>query len=116
MNELKQISDLILTTSPSVVFTAIMVFMGYGLKKAPIVKDWWIPFILPLVGAIFFPFVAEWSPRVAAAKHPYMQLALYGAALGAIGVWGNQAYRQFLGRNEPTDKEPQNKPIEPPKT
>lgn len=98
MEELTKQVNGILSASPAVVLSGILVCMGYWLKKVPWLKDWIIPFILPLLGAIFYPFIAEATPKLMTAKFPFMQNVVYGAGMGAAAVWMNQIYRQFVGR------------------
>ena len=93
----KQVAGL-LSASPAVMLVLVLNFVGFAVKRIPKIPNWLIPILLPVVGAILFPFVGERTAAIQAAHFPGAQLALYGAGLGCAAVGLHQAMRQWLGR------------------
>jgi hypothetical protein len=105
----------ITNAAPSVILVLTLNGFGLAIKKVPYVPDWLIPLILPVAGALIYPFVGEYSPVVLKAQIPTLLMGLYGFGLGWVAVGANQFWRQMIGRflnghatlpsssNDPTD-------------
>jgi hypothetical protein len=86
--------------APPLVLSFVLNGFGYFLKQTPYSKDWAIPFILMILGAIIYPFVAELDKMQFNVKSITVFNALIGAGIGALAVGLNQAFKQFTKRNE----------------
>lgn len=84
MNEL-------LDVSPPILLATVLNVVGYWLKKSPI-KDWYIPFILVLLGMVAYPFICDPGLRIG-------KMVVQGAGIGGLAVFFNQGFRQFMARN-----------------
>ena len=91
--------DQITQLSPPVALAAALWFLGAFLKRSP-VPDWLIPFLLPLVGAIAFPFIADTSEVNFNVRSPAMFHAILGFCIGGAAVAMNEAGKQFLNRKD----------------
>ena len=86
--------------SPPMALAVALWFFGYGLKRSPM-PDWLIPFVLPVVGAALFPFVAETASVSYSVKSPALFNAIIGFCIGGAAVAMNEAAKQFLSRKDP---------------
>lgn len=91
--------DQITQLSPPVALAAALWFLGAFLKRSP-VPDWLIPFLLPLVGAIAFPFIADTSEVNFNVRSLAMFHAILGFCIGGASVAMNEAGKQFLNRKD----------------
>jgi hypothetical protein len=97
MNELTDI----LQASPPIALAIALNLLGLAWKKMP-VANWMIPIVLPLIGAVVFPFIAERGKINFECQNPAILLGVYGFAIGAASVGLNQMLRQFIGRKNGT--------------
>ena len=88
----------ILDASPAVVLMVVLNFIGFAVKRIPAIPNWLIPFILPVLGGLAYPYVGEFSPAIKLAKHPAALMVLYGVGIGCAAVGVNQALKQYAGR------------------
>lgn len=99
MNELTEL----LQSSPPIALALALNAVGLALKRSPI-ACWLIPFILPILGAAAYPFIAEPGKVNFECRNPDLLLAIYGFVIGSGSVGINQMLRQFLDRrNEDGD-------------
>ena len=91
--------DQITQLSPPVALAAALWFLGAFLKRSP-VPDWLIPFLLPLVGAIAFPLIADVSEVNFNVKSPAAFQAVIGFCIGGASVAMNEAGKQFVNRKD----------------
>lgn len=91
--------DQITQLSPPVALAAALWVLGVGLKRSP-VPDWLIPFLLPIAGAIAFPFIADTSEVNFNVKSPAMFHAVIGFCIGGASVAMNEAAKQFTNRKD----------------
>lgn len=86
--------------SPPVLLMLFLNLVGYGLSKAPVLDNKWIPLILPILGGIVYPFIGTIE---ASQRHPTVHLAIIGCIIGGAAVGTNQLFRQLKGdSNQPT--------------
>lgn len=84
--------------SPPIALALALNLLGMALKRSPM-PSWGIPTVLPLLGGVAYPFIAETGKVSFECRNPDVLLAIYGVVIGAGAVGLNQAVRQFLGRN-----------------
>lgn len=94
--DLSQITQL----SPPMALAVALWFVGVGLKRSPM-PDWLIPFVLPALGAIAFPLIADTSEVNFNVKSPAAFHAVIGFCIGGASVAMNEAGKQFLNRDKP---------------
>jgi hypothetical protein len=94
----------IVNVAPPLALFAVLYAAGMILKAVPHIPNWIIPCVLPVLGAVIYPYVGEYSEVVKAARVPWAMMALYGFGIGWATTGANQALSQFKGRNE-TEKE-----------
>ena len=87
----------ILQASPPLALAVALNVVGEALKRSP-VPNWMLPLILPLLGALAYPFIAEAGKVNYEVARPDVLLGIYGFCIGAASVGLNQMFRQFLGR------------------
>lgn len=87
----------LLQASPPIALAIALNFLGLALKKSPL-ANWMIPLVLPIAGAVVYPFIAEPAKINFECKNPMLLMGVYGFAIGAGSVGINQMLRQFLGR------------------
>ena len=85
--------------SPPALLAVALYGLGFVLKKSPM-PDWLIPFVLPCVGAIVFPFIADTSEVNFNVKSPAAFHAVIGFCIGGASVAMNEAGKQFLNRKD----------------
>lgn len=85
--------------SPPALLAVALYGLGFVLKKSPM-PDWLIPFVLPCVGAIVFPFIADVSEVNFNVKSPAAFQAVIGFCIGGASVAMNEAGKQFLNRKD----------------
>lgn len=91
MNEITQMA-------PPVLLVTVLNGLGWCLKQSPI-KNWMIPMILPVAGAVIYPFIFESATVTIAVK------CMYGFGIGWTAVGANQFVRQVTdGRQEDSPK------------
>lgn len=96
--------DQITQLSPPVALAAALWVLGGVIKRSKI-PDEFIPSILPIVGAILFPFIADTSELNFNVKSPAIFHAIIGFFIGGSPVVIDQAIKQLS----------KNKSEEPPK-
>jgi hypothetical protein len=110
MIDLQSITSL----GPIPLLVAACNLIGLAVKKSPI-GDRWIPVLLPIVGAVCYPFIT--GEADANVRHPMLFNALLGAVIGGSSVGVNQMFRQFLGgngkENDTQHHEKPNPPVPP---
>lgn len=84
--------------SPHLMLVLFINFVLWGLKLAPGVPNWTLPFIAMSIGTILYPSVAEVGKMSYNVHSPQMFLHLFGAALGGMSVCLNQIFRQMMKR------------------
>lgn len=104
---MNEFTDL-LQSSPPVALALALNVVGLALKKAP-VPNWIIPLVLPVLGALLYPFIAEAGKVNFECRNPDVLLGVHGAMIGAGSVGINQMLRQFLGRKEAEEEQPKPK-------
>jgi hypothetical protein len=97
--DINPIVNSIINLAPPVALLVVLNVIGYAIKQTPL-PNWTIPFALPLIGAIVYPFIGEFSEFVKTARVPWMMMAVYGCGIGGAAVGANQALRQWLARKE----------------
>lgn len=93
MNELTEL----LQSSPPIALALALNAIGLALKKSPL-QSWLIPLLLPTIGAVAYPFIAEVGKVNFECRNPDLLLAIYGFVIGSGSVGLNQMLRQFLDR------------------
>lgn len=83
--------------SPPALLAVALYGLGFVLKKSPM-PDWLIPFVLPCVGAIVFPFISDTSSIGYAVKSPTTWSVISGFVIGMGSTWINEATKQFANR------------------
>jgi hypothetical protein len=63
--------------SPPALLAVALYGLGFVLKKSPM-PDWLIPFVLPCVGAVLFPFIADTASVSYTVKSPAACAGLSG--------------------------------------
>lgn len=101
MNEIENI----LKMSPPFLLALVLTGFGKVLKATPRIPDWSIPYILPIIGAVIYPWVADAAMLTAKVSHPTVLNALYGVGIGGWAVGLNQAFRQWPGRKATNEQE-----------
>lgn len=104
MNEL---TDLLQSSPPMALALALNV-VGLCLKKTP-APNWVIPLVLPVIGALVYPQIAEPGKVNFECRNPAVLLGIYGFVIGSGSVGLNQMVRQFLGRKDASEEKPTNK-------
>lgn len=101
MNELMNY----LQASPPLALALALNVVAEALKRTPL-PNWWIPILLPAIGAIAYPYIAEVGKLSYEVAKPNVLLALYGVLIGSGAVGFNQAVRQFVGRKSTDEAQP----------
>lgn len=94
--------DSLLDLSPPIALLAALTVLGYALKKSPI-QNWVIPLLLPAVGSVVYPFVAEIAEVSYTVRNPTVFNGIIGFLIGWASTGGNQAIRQFVWRDKKTN-------------
>lgn len=87
----------IATLSPPLLLALVLNGVGVFLKRSPI-NDWIIPFILILLGAIIYPFIADVAEVAQGTRNATAYRVVVGAAIGVISVGVHATLKQFMGR------------------
>lgn len=90
MNELLEVA-------PPVVLAVALNILGLVLKKSPI-ANWLIPILLPVTGAVVYPFIS--MPIHYQVPSPTVLMCVYGFIIGSGSVGLNQLFRQFTGASK----------------
>jgi hypothetical protein len=105
----------IINAAPPVILVISLNGLGWALRMTPKVPNWLIPLFLPVVGAVVWPQIGDYSPVILKAKMPWLLMSLYGFGLGWIAVGANQFVRQIMGHFWPeTPTTPPATPSTPP--
>lgn len=88
--------------SPPVALATALWVVGNALKRSR-VENWLIPFILPLLGALAYPFIADMSKVSYEVHSPMLFNALIGLAIGGTATAMDQAAWQWLSRTKNTE-------------
>jgi hypothetical protein len=83
--------------SPPALLAVALYGLGFVLKKSPM-PDWLIPFVLPCVGAVLFPFIADTASVSYTVKSPAAWSAIVGFVIGMGATGINEAVKQFTNR------------------
>lgn len=95
------INDLTQLSPPMALAIALWV-VGNAIKKSRI-ENWLIPFILPLLGALAFPFIADTAKVSYSVRSPMLFNALIGMAIGGAATAMDQAIWQWVSRTKNPD-------------
>ncbi len=88
--------------SPPVALAVLLWFTGIALKRSPW-QNWLIPFILPVLGAILYPAIAETAKVSYSVSSPVVWNAIIGAIIGYSATGFDQQIRQFVNRPKKFD-------------
>lgn len=83
--------------SPPVALAVALYFVGAAIKKSPW-SDWLIPFALPLLGAVLYPFIAETANVSYSVKNPTAFNAIIGVSIGGMSIALENMIYQWLNR------------------
>lgn len=78
----------ILNSSSPVLVAIVIMFIVWGLKKAPAFPGWLLPFAAMALGAVFYPMLEGWTQKT----------LIQGLCVGGLAVAFNQQFRQLLER------------------
>lgn len=95
------INDLV-HMSPPVALAAALWVVGTIIKRSRI-ENWLIPFILPLLGALTYPFIADTSKVSYEVHSPMLVNALIGVTIGWMATAADQTIWQFISRTKNPD-------------
>lgn len=85
---MEQELEKILNASSPVLVSVVVMFIVWGLKKAPFFANWLLPFAAMALGATFYPMLEGWTQKT----------ILQGTAVGGLAVCFNQQFKQLLAR------------------
>ena len=92
----------IVKLSPPLALALALNVVGMAIKQSKL-PDWTIVWILPALGAVFYPWIAVPSASLALVHHPTILNGIYGVLIGSASVGFNQLLRQtplFKGKND----------------
>lgn len=84
--------DQLLNLTPPWILGAVLLMVGFFLKKSP-VQNWLIPWLIGPLGAAVYPWIAVAGKE---GKNPFLLDTLYGAGIGLAVVGGHQAFKQLI--------------------
>lgn len=86
----------LLNIAPPAILMIVLNGIGFCLKKANFFPNRIIPIMLLLLGGASYPFVGEYSPRVAAARFPVALMVVYGIGIGLAAVGSFESAKTLL--------------------
>lgn len=95
------INDLTQLSPPMALAVALWV-VGNAISRSRI-ENWLIPFILPLLGALVYPLIADNSKMSYTVHSPMMVNALTGVAIGWTATALDQTIWQWISRTKSPD-------------
>lgn len=97
-----ELVDNITQLSPPAALAAALWVVGNAIKKSRF-ENWLIPFVLPLLGALAFPFIAETANVNYQVRSPMLFNGLIGMAIGGAATGLDQMFGQWLARTKNLD-------------